>query len=136
MLDQVLVPTSSLINNTWYEVTFGDAGGLDPSKSYFISFASDGGGSAVANIKIDTGVTNTPDTVYYEDDGGGNWAEVATTDIRLWVWGTVATPDPSWVPPADSKLETVRIVVQPVDAVSSRVRLTSRCLNQPDVVAP
>lgn len=129
VVDEVLIPETAMTVEGWHEAVFADAGGLDPAAGCFIAFMHQGGGGNSFMLQLGNTGPAYPNTTYYEN----NWTEVTGEDVWLWVWGTVSTPDPSWVPPTIDVLQTVTIDLQAGTDPGTAIELETAVLNQPVV---
>lgn len=132
-LDMVQVLESDMVANNWYEVSFANAGGLDPTARYAIHFSKQSGGGSAGTIEVGTGSLFTPNTTYYFDDGGGTWFADTSSDLRIWVWGTVTTPDAGAPPSSRSFLEAVTVSLRIADDTATPVQTSVQILNTPEV---
>ena len=97
IVDQVQVAEADLIPNNWNQVTFSNAGGLDPSQGYCIAWTGDGGHVA-GKLIIGTGSMGSPLSKYFISTDGIAWTEDPTIDIWMGVYCTVTAPDPNKPP--------------------------------------
>lgn len=122
-----------MVANNWYEVSFANAGGLDPTARYAIHFAKLSGGGSAGTIEVGTGSLFTPNTTYYFDDGGGTWWSDTSSDLRIWIWGTVTAPDTGSTPSDRSFLDAVTVSLSIGDDAATPVETAVQILNAPEV---
>lgn len=134
IVDQVQVLEADLLANNWHQVTFSNAGGLDPSQGYCIAWTGDGGGVA-GKLSIGTGSVGSPLTKYFFSSDGIVWTEDPTIDIWMVVYGTVTAPDPNPPPSACELLSSIRVELQVGANSSTRLQTEVQTLNAPDVSA-
>ena len=113
-------------------MTFANAGGLDPSQGAAVVVSRVSGNAHTAKVRTGFNGPGAPDTTEYYDDGGG-WAEKGGEGLFLWVWGTVSTPDPNWIPPADGRLVLVQISLNTSSQPELHVENATITLNEPEI---
>jgi prepilin-type N-terminal cleavage/methylation domain-containing protein len=133
VVDTVTVPESDLGNGTWFQVALPSAGGLSPSKGYFVVFTGLSGAGTIAEIRIGANSLGSPQTTFHFDAGTGTWMTDLTKDIWLYVWGKVTRLDPD-PPPPTGKLLWVDITLS-AGAESSRVRTKALLLSRPELTS-